>query len=188
MRRLLNMAVSGAGLLVLAPFVALMTVVARFDTKGTGIFAQTRVGRHRKPFTCYKLRTMRSDAPELAASHTMSASFVTPFGSFLRKTKLDEVPQLWNVFVGDMDIIGPRPCLEVQIELIEEREKRGVFEIRPGITGHAQILGVDMSDPVRLATLDAEYIRKRSLSLDLRILLKTVTGSGSGDRVAVSRK
>lgn len=183
MRRIINVVVAGAGLLVMAPIMIVMILIARFDTKASGIFAQRRVGRHRKLFTCFKLRTMRREAPEASGSHLVSSAFITPFGGFLRKSKLDEIPQLWNVLRGDMDIIGPRPCLEGQAELIAERDKRGVFAVRPGITGLAQVRGVDMSNPLKLAIFDAKYIKQRSVLTDLYVLGMTFSGRGSGDRV-----
>jgi len=119
-------------------------------------------------------------------THDAKASQVTPIGHFLRKTKLDELPQLWNVLKGDMSLIGPRPCLPSQTELVAERVKRSVLQLRPGITGLAQINDVDMSDPVRLAEVDAEYLKIRSFALDMTILFRTVFGQeGRGDRVKV---
>jgi len=108
---------------------------------------------------------------------------VTPLGRWLRRLKLDELPQLWNVLRGDMSLVGPRPCLPSQTELIAERRARGVYALRPGITGVAQVAGVDMSDPPRLAALDATYLATVSAAADLRLLLATVRGAGRGDRI-----
>lgn len=172
-----------AGLAVAAPFIAVLALAVRLDSPGPGIFRQVRVGRHKQPFTCYKLRTMASGTPNVP-THDASAAYVTRLGNFLRKTKLDELPQLWNVVRRDMSFVGPRPCLQTQVDLIRERDERGVFDILPGITGLAQIRGIDMSNPVRLAEADAEYVRRRSLRLDLEILLRTIVrGEGRGDRV-----
>jgi O-antigen biosynthesis protein WbqP len=113
----------------------------------------------------------------------VSASSVTKIGRFLRATKLDEIPQLWNVVRGEMAFVGPRPCLPSQTELVQEREIRGVYGIIPGITGLGQVRGIDMSEPLRLAEIDAEYLQTRSLALDLRLAWQTVRGGGSGDRV-----
>ncbi len=140
------------------------------------------MGRHGQPFTCYKLRTMRQGTANVA-THEMSSSAVTSLGESLRRYKLDELPQLWNVLRGDMSFVGPRPCLPVQREVIAEREKRGVLALRPGITGLAQVNDIDMSTPVRLAEADAEYLATRSFVGDLVLILRTVTGSGQGDRV-----
>ena len=117
------------------------------------------------------------------ATHLADASAVTPFGRFLRRTKLDELPQVWNVLRGEMSLVGPRPCLPNQDELIAERQKRGVFEVRPGITGLAQVNGIDMSDPVKLATVDAQMIESLTLRDYFRFIVLTATGKGSGDRI-----
>lgn len=175
--------------LLLSPFalllVLLLGVLIRSDSLGPAIFRQVRVGRAERPFICFKLRTMRIDTAE-APSHEVAGSSVTRFGHFLRRTKLDELPQLWNVLMGDMSFVGPRPCLPSQVELIEARRTRGLFAIRPGITGVAQVAGVDMSDPERLAALDATYLNDMSLSRDISLILATVFGAGRGDRVDVS--
>jgi O-antigen biosynthesis protein WbqP len=185
MMRAVEFLLSLLGLLVTAPLILLLVLAIRYDSPGPGIFRQKRVGREGKSFVCYKLRTMASGTPDLP-THDASTSYVTSTGKFLRKVKLDELPQLWNVLKGEMSFVGPRPCLESQTELIQERQKRGVLSIRPGITGLAQIQNIDMSNPVRLANVDAEYLQKRSFALDLRILLLTVLGgAGRGDRVGV---
>jgi O-antigen biosynthesis protein WbqP len=129
-----------------------------------------------------KFRTMRPGTASVA-THLAEASAVTPFGRFLRRTKLDELPQLWNVLKGEMSLVGPRPCLPNQEELIAERQKRGVFEVRPGITGLAQVNGIDMSEPARLAEVDERMIRTLTLKDYFRYLVLTLTGKGSGDRV-----
>lgn len=154
----------------------------RLGSPGPGIFTQTRVGRGGAPFTCYKFRTMKTGTAQ-AGTHEVSASAVTPVGAFLRRTKLDELPQVWNILRGEISLIGPRPCLPVQTELIEARRRRGVFAVLPGISGLAQVEGLDMSDPERLARRDAEYVALQSLLLDLRLMLATATGGGQGDRV-----
>ncbi|KTQ97754.1 lipid carrier : UDP-N-acetylgalactosaminyltransferase [Aureimonas ureilytica] len=182
MKRLFDILASLAGLLALGWLIGLLVILVRRDSHGPGIFAQVRVGRHGQPFTCYKLRTMRQGTANVA-THEMSSSAVTSLGESLRRYKLDELPQLWNVLRGDMSFVGPRPCLPVQREVIEEREKRGVLALRPGITGLAQVNDIDMSTPVRLAEVDAEYLATRSFVGDLVLILRTVTGSGQGDRV-----
>lgn len=115
------------------------------------------------------------------ASHEVGRSWVTPIGGFLRRSKLDELPQLVNVLRGDMSLVGPRPCLPQQEELIRERRDRGVFDVRPGITGMAQLAHIDMSTPAPLAVADARYIEQQSFKLDAMILINTVLGRGSGD-------
>ena len=173
MKRIFDLLAALTGLVVLALPLAAMIVAARRATGASGLFAHVRVGRQAVPFTCYKLRTMRPDAP-IVPSHDVPADAVAPFGRFLRRTKLDELPQLWNVLTGDMSLVGPRPCLPVQDELIEARRSRGVLALQPGITGLSQVRGIDMRDPVRLATSDAEYLQSRSFFGDLVILLRTI--------------
>jgi lipopolysaccharide/colanic/teichoic acid biosynthesis glycosyltransferase len=129
-----------------------------------------------------KFRTMRPDTQSVA-THLADATAVTPLGRFLRRTKLDELPQLWNVLKGEMSLVGPRPCLFNQEELIDERAKRGVFGARPGITGLAQVQGIDMSTPCLLAKTDAEMLASLSVASYFRCILATVTGSGRGDRI-----
>jgi O-antigen biosynthesis protein WbqP len=181
MKRAFDLFFSAIGLIVALPIIGILVLAIRFDSPGAAIFRQARVGRNGKSFVCLKLRTMFKDAPEVP-THMSSAGRVTPIGQHLRKWKLDELPQLWNVFVGEMSFVGPRPCLPSQTELVEERRKRGVLALRPGITGLAQIRGIDMSDPVALAELDAAYLRKVELYQDLRILIGTFSGSAMADR------
>jgi lipopolysaccharide/colanic/teichoic acid biosynthesis glycosyltransferase len=169
------------GLVLGAPVLALLWVIGWFDT-GSPLFRQERVGRDQRPFTLVKFRTMRPDTASVA-THLADASAVTRFGQFLRGTKLDELPQLWNVLRGEMSLVGPRPCLFNQDELISERSQRGVFDVRPGITGLAQVNGIDMSDPARLAEVDEQMIRTLTLRDYFRYLVQTVTGKGRGDRI-----
>ncbi len=175
--------VAALGLLVgLSWAMVLVWVAVRLTSQGAGIFRQVRVGRDGQEFTCYKFRTMLVGTPN-RASHEVSAAAVTGVGQFLRRTKLDELPQLFNVLAGQMSFVGPRPCLPSQTELIEARRRRGVLAIIPGITGLAQINGVDMSDPERLSREDERYRLLQGLLPDLRIMLATVRGRGGGDRV-----
>ena len=156
-------------------------MVGFFDT-GSPIFRQQRVGRYQKPFTLVKFRTMKKDTAHVA-SHLASQSSVTALGRFLRRTKLDELPQLWNVLKGEMSLVGPRPCLFNQTELISERQQRGVFNARPGITGLAQINASDMSTPQLLAETDVHMLANLSIANYFRYLLQTLKGHGRGDRV-----
>jgi lipopolysaccharide/colanic/teichoic acid biosynthesis glycosyltransferase len=169
------------GLCLGFPILLLVYLLGLFDT-GSPIFIQERVGKNRKPFKLIKFRTM-SVATESVATHLVQASSITKLGAFLRKTKLDELPQLLNVLLGQMSFVGPRPCLFNQEELIAEREQRGVLNVRPGITGLAQVNEIDMSTPKLLAEWDARMIKEFSLGLYFKLILQTVTGAGSGDRV-----
>ncbi|MEM9016399.1 MAG: sugar transferase [Verrucomicrobiota bacterium] len=182
MKNFLERVIAAAGLVFALPFLALGAILVRSTSPGPAIFRQERVGYRKQPFTCLKLRTM-SVGTKQAGTHEVSASALTPVGGFLRKTKLDELPQLVNVIRGEMSFVGPRPCLPSQGELVAARESRGVFEVLPGITGLGQVRGIDMSDPERLAKVDAEYVEMRSLGLDFQLIFQTITGAGQGDRV-----
>ncbi|MBX6393029.1 MAG: sugar transferase [Burkholderiales bacterium] len=164
-----------------APLFLVLLMVGWWDT-GAPLFLQTRVGRHQQPFTLVKFRTMRPGTAQVA-THLADAAAVTRWGAFLRRTKLDELPQLWNVLKGDMSLVGPRPCLPNQTDLIAARERLGVFAARPGITGLAQIQGIDMSVPQLLAETDARMLQRLTLATYFIYLFKTVAGSGRGDRI-----
>ncbi|PTB99356.1 lipid carrier--UDP-N-acetylgalactosaminyltransferase [Marinobacter sp. Z-F4-2] len=172
---------SALGLLVAFPLFLILFVIGLIDT-GSPIFRQERVGRNRKPFTLVKFRTMRAGT-DWVASHLASSNAITPFGHFLRRTKLDELPQLWNVLKGEMSLVGPRPCLFNQEELIAEREQRGVLVARPGITGLAQVNDIDMSTPKLLAETDQKMLENLTVGAYLKYIFMTVTGKGAGDRV-----
>lgn len=161
-------------------------VVIKVQSPGPGIFCQTRIGRHGKPFICYKFRTMYTSAPNVATHH-VPISAVTPLGSFLRKSKIDELPQVFNILANQMSLVGPRPCLPSQMELIAERQARNVLSIKPGITGLAQVNDIDMSDPVRLAKWDERYLKLRSLLLDIKLIIQTGLGRGRGDKVRLDQ-
>ncbi len=186
MLRLLDITLSAIGLLLGSPVLFLLYLIGLRDT-GSPLFFQTRVGRHQKPFTLVKFRSMKPETASVA-THLADASAVTPFGHFLRRTKLDELPQLWNVLIGDMSLVGPRPCLPNQIELVEERQSRGVFAVRPGITGLAQIRGIDMSTPRMLAETDALMLQNLSVTDYCRYIVLTVAGRGQGDRIDIRNK
>ncbi len=179
--RLLDFIAAFIGLILTSPILLIVIVVGFCDT-GSPVFTQKRVGKNQKPFTLIKFRTMSVDTKSVA-SHLASTASITKMGGFLRKTKIDELPQLINVLKGEMSLVGPRPCLFNQEELIEERESRGVFEVLPGITGLAQVNEIDMSTPKLLAEWDQRMIREFSLSDYFRYILMTATGKGSGDRV-----
>lgn len=185
MLRLLDFVLAAIGLLVTLPLMSVLMVIGLFDT-GAPLFRQVRVGRHQRPFTLVKFRTMKTDTQSVA-THLANPSAVTKLGAFLRRTKLDELPQLWNVLKGEMSLVGPRPCLFNQVELIAERAKRGVFDVRPGITGLAQVQGIDMSTPQLLAETDARMLDSLDMVAYFQYILKTVAGSGYGDRVQPRR-
>lgn len=181
MFRVLDVVFSFFGLLFGLPVLVLLTAVGLFDT-GSPIFRQHRVGRNQRPFNLVKFRTMQVGAPSVA-THLVSSASITPFGHFLRRTKLDELPQLWNVLKGDMSLVGPRPGLFNQHELTHEREKLGVYAVRPGITGLAQVSKIDMSTPALLAQTDQKMIQTLTLANYFKYIFQTVAGKGGGDRV-----
>ena len=181
MIRLLDFVFALLGLVFGLPVLLILVVIGLFDT-GSPIFRQQRVGRNQKPFTLVKFRTMKKNTASVA-SHLASASAITPFGHFLRRTKLDELPQLWNVLKGEMSLVGPRPCLFNQDELIEERQTRGVLAARPGITGLAQVNNIDMSTPQLLAETDQKMLQNLTVGAYFKYIFMTVAGKGAGDRV-----
>jgi lipopolysaccharide/colanic/teichoic acid biosynthesis glycosyltransferase len=179
--RMIDFVLALGGLVCLLPIMLLVLLLGFFDT-GSPVFKQQRVGKNKKPFTLIKFRTMGVSTASVATHHVDSFA-VTRLGGFLRKTKLDELPQFINVLKGEMSLVGPRPCLFSQQELIAEREKRGVYSVLPGITGLAQVNDIDMSTPELLSQWDQRMIEGFSLRSYFRYLLMTMVGSGSGDRV-----
>lgn len=169
------------GLLATFPILLIVTLIGYFDT-GSPIFIQQRVGKNKKAFNLIKFRTMSVDTKSVA-SHLASTASITKLGAFLRKTKIDELPQLINVLKGEMSFVGPRPNLFNQDELITEREQRGVYDVLPGITGLAQVNTIDMSTPKLLAETDRKMIATLTLGDYFKYILQTATGKGSGDRV-----
>ncbi|ELK2037109.1 sugar transferase [Vibrio vulnificus] len=184
MFRLIDFLAAFFGLLFLWPILVVVTVIGLFDT-GSPIFVQERVGRNRKPFKLVKFRTMSVETQSVA-SHLASSSSITKLGAFLRKTKIDELPQLINVLKGEMSLVGPRPNLFNQEELIKERDALGVYNVLPGITGLAQVQNIDMSTPQLLAKTDREMIDTLTIKNYFKYIIMTVTGSGSGDAVKKS--
>lgn len=181
MIRLLDFSVALLGLLFLFPFFLIVFVIGVFDT-GSPIFIQERVGRNQKPFKLIKFRTMSIET-ESVASHLVSNASITKLGAFLRKTKIDELPQLINVLKGEMSLVGPRPNLFNQEELIKERDTLGVYSVLPGVTGLAQVQNIDMSTPKLLAKTDKQMIDTLTIADYFKYILMTATGSGSGDAV-----
>jgi lipopolysaccharide/colanic/teichoic acid biosynthesis glycosyltransferase len=179
--RFFDVVLAFTGLLVFMPLMVLIALAGWFDSRSP-LFRQERVGQFKEPFIMVKFRTMRTDTAHVA-SHLADRSSITALGQFLRRTKLDELPQLWNVLKGEMSFVGPRPCLYSQHELIEARDSRGVFNIRPGITGLAQVNEIDMSTPELLANTDSNMMSNLSISAYFKYLVMTVAGKGRGDRV-----
>ncbi|EHH2491114.1 sugar transferase [Vibrio parahaemolyticus] len=181
MIRLIDFLAAFFGLFLLWPVLFIVTIIGLFDS-GSPIFIQTRVGRNKKPFNLIKFRTMSVDTQSVA-SHLASNTSITKLGVFLRKTKIDELPQLINVLKGEMSLVGPRPNLFNQRELIIERDKLGVYDVLPGITGLAQVQNIDMSTPSLLAKTDKKMIDTLTLKDYFKYIMMTATGSGSGDAV-----
>jgi len=169
-KRALDCFCSAGALVVLSPVFLLIAALVKYTSPGPVLFCQKRVGRHKAHFTIYKFRTMRTDAPRDLATHMLANPhrYITPVGRFLRRTSLDELPQLYNVLRGDMALVGPRPALYNQYDLIEARDLAGVNAVRPGLTGWAQINGRDelsIPDKVRF---DAQYVQNLCFSMDLK--------------------
>lgn len=181
MVRIFEFLLSASALVILSPVFLLLLAIGLFDT-GSPLFFQVRVGRQGHEFVLVKFRTMKVDTKNVP-THLVAASSLTTFGTFLRKTKFDELPQLWNVLCGDMSLVGPRPCLPDQIELIEARRELGVLHARPGITGLGQISGVDMSTPRQLAEIDAEMMSTFNVRAYFKYIFLTLAGRGFGDRI-----
>lgn len=165
---------------LLLPVLLIVAAAVKFTSDGPAVFVQDRVGKNKKIFKCYKFRTMAVDTPDVG-THEVNSASVTKVGGFLRNTKLDEIPQVINVLRGDMTLIGPRPCLPSQLDVISNRENHGVYSIIPGITGHAQVNKVDMSRPELISVYDQRYVRGRSIIGDIKICVDTVLGKGKGD-------
>lgn len=179
--RVLDIILAGIGLLVLLPIFLALFMLGMLDT-GSPILRQVRVGRHQRQFILLKFRTMRLDTPQVS-SHLVSRTSITRLGAVLRLTKLDELPQLWNVLKGEMSLVGPRPGLPNQLELIRLRDAYGVYSARPGITGLAQINSIDMSTPDLLAQTDARMLGEINCCRYFKFLFLTIVGRGVGDGV-----
>lgn len=184
-KRVLDFLLSLVGLIVLSPIFLLLMLAIKLDSKGPILFKQKRVGIHKKHFNILKFRTMRIDTPKDMPTHLLKnpEQYITKVGKSLRKTSLDELPQIINILKGDMSIIGPRPALWNQYDLIEERDKYGANDILPGLTGWAQINGRDeLEIPVK-AKLDGEYVEKMSFFFDVKCFVGTITAVLKSDGV-----
>lgn len=191
-KRFLDILLSLIGLIVLSPVFLVLIIAIKLDSKGPVLFKQKRVAIHKTHFQIYKFRTMRIDAPRDCPTHLLQnpQQYITRMGAFLRKTSLDELPQILNILKGDMAIVGPRPALWNQYDLLEERDKYGANDIRPGLTGWAQINGRDTIAIADKARYDGEYVEKMSFVFDCKCILGTVvnvlnrTGVMEGEQTA----
>lgn len=181
MIRIIDFLAAFLGLFFLWPILLIVVIIGLFDT-GSPIFVQERVGRNKKPFKLIKFRTMSVETKSVA-SHLANNASITKLGNFLRKTKIDELPQLINVVKGEMSLVGPRPNLFNQEELIKERDALGVYDVLPGVTGLAQVQNIDMSTPQLLAKTDKQMIDTLTIKDYFKYIIMTATGSGSGDAV-----
>lgn len=184
-KRTLDIVLSFLGMIALSPFFLLLVLAIKLDSKGPVLFKQKRVGLHKKHFYILKFRTMRIDTPKDIPTHLLEnpEQWITKVGKFLRKTSLDELPQIWNIFVGDMSIIGPRPALWNQYDLIEERDRYGANDVLPGLTGWAQIHGRDELPIAKKAELDGYYVQHLSFGLDVRCFFGTIKSVAKSEGV-----
>ena len=184
-KRTLDIVLSFIGMIVLSPFFLLLVIAIKLDSKGPVLFKQKRIGLHKKHFYILKFRTMRIDTPKDTPTHLLEnpEQWITKVGKFLRKTSLDELPQIWNIFVGDMSIIGPRPALWNQYDLIEERDRYGANDVLPGLTGWAQIHGRDELPIAKKAELDGDYVQHLSFGLDVRCFFGTIKSVAKSEGV-----
>lgn len=181
MQRLFDIVISFTGLIIVSP-VLLVIFLCLLISSGSPLFIQSRVGRNQLAFNLIKFRTMKLHTRNLA-THLVDKDKVTRFGFILRHTKLDELPQLWNVLVGDMSMVGPRPCLFNQEELIAERARYSIFTVRPGITGLAQLKNVDMSNPHKLVEIETVMLKNMNILLYFKYIFLTLLGQGAGDHI-----
>ena len=184
-KRLIDLVLSVCGLIVLSPLLIAIVIAIKLDSKGPVIFKQKRVGKNKTYFNIWKFRTMRTDAPKDMPTHLLSSpdAYITKIGKFLRQTSLDALPQILQIVVGKMSIIGPRPALWNQYDLIEERDKYGANDITPGLTGWAQVNGRDeLEIPVK-AKLDGEYVEKMGFMMDCKCFIMTIFSVARHDGV-----
>lgn len=185
LKRIIDFILSLVGIIVLSPLLLILVFAIKVDSKGPVVFTQKRVGKNKKLFSIYKFRTMKIDTPKEMPTHLLKNpdEFITRVGKFLRKTSLDELPQLFNILKGDMAIIGPRPALWNQEDLIEERDKYGANDIRPGLTGWAQINGRDELEIDIKASLDRYYVERESFWMDVKCFFGTIVSVFKSDGV-----
>ena len=185
-KRCFDLLMSGMALFFLGPILFVTALIIKLNSTGPVIFAQRRVGRYDQEFVMYKFRTMHIGTPEVATDKLKdSKSYITSVGYYLRKYSIDELPQLLNILIGDMSIVGPRPALYNQYDLRELRNASGVSKIRPGLTGWAQVNGRDEIPLEQKVALDLQYLRHRSFAFDLQIIYRTIFSVYSGDGIQV---
>lgn len=174
-KRIIDVVLSGLAIIILSPLLLILCVAIKLDSPGPILFTQKRVGIHKTYFQIYKFRTMRTDTPKDMPTHMLNnpEQYITKTGRFLRKTSLDELPQIFNIFKGDMSIVGPRPALWNQDDLVAERDKYGANDVTPGLTGWAQINGRDELEIPIKAKLDGEYVKKYGFAMDVRCFFGT---------------
>ncbi|WP_088104325.1 sugar transferase [Halalkalibacter urbisdiaboli] len=184
-KRLIDIILSLIGLIVLSPVYLILIIAIKLDSRGPVLFKQKRVGINKTHFNILKFRTMRIDTPKDTPTHLLEnpEQYITKMGKFLRKTSLDELPQIWNIFVGQMSIIGPRPALWNQYDLIAERDKYGANDVPPGLTGWAQVNGRDELPIEVKAKLDGEYVEKLNFWMDTKCFFLTIVSVLKGDGV-----
>ncbi|EJR45435.1 sugar transferase [Bacillus mycoides] len=185
LKRIIDFIIALIGLIILSPIILILIVCIKVDSKGPVLFKQRRIGKGKREFYILKFRTMRIDTPKDTPTHLLEnpEAYITKLGKFLRKTSLDELPQILNIIKGEMSIVGPRPALWNQYDLIQERDKYEANDIPPGLTGWAQINGRDELPIDVKASLDGEYAQKLSFSLDTKVFLKTVVSVAKSDGV-----
>lgn len=190
LKRVIDVILSLAGLIVLSPLLLIIAIAIKADSKGPVLFKQKRVAKDKKYFMILKFRTMYADVPKDVPTHLLAdpESKITKIGRFLRKSSLDELPQIWNILVGEMSIIGPRPALWNQYDLIEERDKYGANSVRPGLTGLAQVMGRDELPIEVKAAYDGEYAENITFIGDIKIFFKTITNVISAKGVKEGRQ
>lgn len=184
-KRIIDFILSLVAIVIFSPFLLLIAILIKLDSEGPVLFKQKRIGMHKTHFYMLKFRTMRIDSPKDVPTHLLENpdQWITRMGKILRKTSLDELPQLFNIIKGEMSIIGPRPALWNQYDLIAERDKYGANDVRPGLTGWAQVNGRDELPIEVKARYDGEYVQKMSFMFDLKCLLKTVVSVVKGEGV-----
>ncbi|MGG1486486.1 sugar transferase [Peribacillus castrilensis] len=184
-KRLIDIILSIMGLIILMPIFLILIIAIKLDSKGPVLFKQKRVGIYKTHFNILKFRTMSIDTPKDTPTHLLKnpEQYITKVGKFMRKTSLDELPQIWNIFVGQMSIIGPRPALWNQYSLIEERDKYGANDVPPGLTGWAQINGRDELPIDIKAKLDGAYVEKLGFSMDIKCFFGTIISVLKSDGV-----